>query len=154
MTPPKFNCVYMTLCCLTDIDLYQKIHYAIWCFLHTLDRLVRGYKLSWFRTLPRKSRRFIAREQKLIYSSWKFAELALINNHSLAPQAKLTIITEILYKETDLIYQWHTMIQIIHKICLKILHTMLLVFPMVCHLPKLNLYQDFVGIFVLKVFLK
>ena len=65
----------MTLCCLPDIDLYQKIHYAIWCllgyicscFIHTLDRLVRGYKLP----LPRKSRRFIAREQKLVYSiSW------------------------------------------------------------------------------------
>jgi hypothetical protein len=110
----------MTLCCLTDIDLYQKIHYTIWCllgymyysfsalksiklcvgkynykwrklskcvqnrfynytclcllgyicscFLHTLDRLVRGYKLSRFCTLPRKSRRFIARTQKLVYS--------------------------------------------------------------------------------------
>ena len=55
-----------------------EIHYAIYiiwcllgyicsCFLHTLDRLVRGYKL--FCTLPRKSRRFIAREQKLVYSS-------------------------------------------------------------------------------------
>ena len=78
--PPKFNYVYMTLCCLTDIDLYQKIHYAIWCllgyicscFLHTLDRLVRGYKLSRFCTLPQKSQRFIAREQKLVYSiSWQ-----------------------------------------------------------------------------------
>ena len=38
------------------------------CFLHTLERLVRGYKLSRFCTLPRKSRRFIAREQKLVYS--------------------------------------------------------------------------------------
>jgi hypothetical protein len=74
---PKFNYVYMTLCGLTDIDLYQKIHYAIWCllgyicscFLHTLDWLVRGYKLSRFCTLPRKSRRFIAREQKLVYST-------------------------------------------------------------------------------------
>ena len=37
------------------------------CFLHTLERLVRGYKLSRFCTLPRKSRRFIAREQKLVY---------------------------------------------------------------------------------------
>ena len=38
------------------------------CFLHTLEQLVRGYKLSRFCTLPRKSRRFIAREQKLVYS--------------------------------------------------------------------------------------
>ena len=56
-----------------------EIHYTIYiiwcllgyicsCFLHTLDRLVRGYKLSRFCTLPRKSRRFIAREQKLVYS--------------------------------------------------------------------------------------
>ena len=67
----------MTLCCLTDIDLYQKIHYAIWCllgyicscFLHTLDRLVLGYKLSRFCILPGKSRRFIAREQKLVCSN-------------------------------------------------------------------------------------
>ena len=66
----------MTLCYLTDIDLYQKIHYAIWCllgyicscFLHTLDRLVRGYTLSRFCTLPRKSLRFLVREQKLVYS--------------------------------------------------------------------------------------
>ena len=85
---PKFIYVYMTLCCLTDIDLYQKIHYAIYiyyttyiiwcllgyicsCFLHTLDRLVRGYTLSRLCTLPRKSQRFIAREQKLVYSSDK-----------------------------------------------------------------------------------
>ena len=67
----------MTLCYLTDIDLYKKIHYAIWgllgyicsCFLHTLDRLVHGYILLRFCTLPRKSRRFIAREQKLVYSN-------------------------------------------------------------------------------------
>ena len=26
---PQINYVYMTLYCLTDIDLYQKIHYAI-----------------------------------------------------------------------------------------------------------------------------
>ena len=39
------------------------------CFLHTLERLVREYKLSRFCTLPRKSRRFIAREQKMVYSS-------------------------------------------------------------------------------------
>jgi hypothetical protein len=40
------------------------------CFLHTLERLVRGYKLSRFCTLPQKSQRFIAREQKLVYSSF------------------------------------------------------------------------------------
>ena len=86
---PKFNYVYMTLCCLTDIDLYQKYItlyiYIIWCllgyicscFLHTLDRLVRGYKLSRFCTLPRKSRRFIAREQKLVYSIYFFLCLCL-----------------------------------------------------------------------------
>ena len=45
--------------------------YICSCFLHTLDRLVRGYKLSRFCTLPRKSRRFLAREQKLVYSSLK-----------------------------------------------------------------------------------
>jgi hypothetical protein len=39
--------------------------------LHTLDRLVRGYTLSRLCTLPRKSQRFIAREQKLVYSSDK-----------------------------------------------------------------------------------
>ena len=78
---PQINYVYMTLCCLTDIDLYQKIHYAIYrCLLgyicsffsHTLDRLVRGYKLSRFCTLPPKSRRFIAREQKLVYCISKY----------------------------------------------------------------------------------
>jgi hypothetical protein len=66
----------MTLCCLTNIDLCQKIHYAIWCllgyicscFLHTLDRLVRRYTLSRFCTLLRKSQRFIAHKQKLVYS--------------------------------------------------------------------------------------
>jgi hypothetical protein len=83
---PKFNYIYMTLCCLTDIDLYQKYItlyiYIIWCllgyicscFLHTLDRLVHGYKLSRFCTLPRKSRRFIAREQKLVYSNSEMKE--------------------------------------------------------------------------------
>ena len=40
----------------------------------TLDRLVRGYKLSRFCTLPRKSRRFMAREQKLVYSILRHKE--------------------------------------------------------------------------------
>jgi hypothetical protein len=71
---------YLTVNWLPVVDnviTWQNVHYAIWCllgyicscFLHTLERLVRGYKLSRLCTLPRKSRRFIAREQKLVYSN-------------------------------------------------------------------------------------
>ena len=48
--------------------VFARLHNT--CFLHTLDRLVRGYKLSRFCTLPQKSQRFITREQKLVYSSF------------------------------------------------------------------------------------
>ena len=74
---PKFNYVYMTLCCLTDIDQYQKyITLYIYIYNMVFARLYMFLFLTHFRltcsrfcTLPRKSRRFIAREQKLVYST-------------------------------------------------------------------------------------
>jgi hypothetical protein len=49
--------------CKNTLHCWCLLGYICSCFLHTLNRLVRGYKLSWFCTLPRKSRRFIARKK-------------------------------------------------------------------------------------------
>ena len=80
----------MTLCCLMDIDLYQKIHNAIWCllgyicscFLHTLDRLVRDF------VLYRESREGLQDANKSWFTVTEILQKSVLNTITLAPQKK------------------------------------------------------------------